>query len=135
MLNDLGHAPMAWAPPNGYPDVAAAWVSAAGSLGRWNAHLSIAARWWPQTLTGPALASFVPKPRPATHADLIDGLAKKLLHRTIPASQKQAICGFLSEPGEAVKPSTPVRADSLAINDRLPYVVALILDSPLASVR
>jgi len=50
-----------WSPPNGYPDVALAWQSAAGTLARWNAHLSIAGRWWPNTLTGPALSTMVPK--------------------------------------------------------------------------
>jgi uncharacterized protein DUF1800 len=135
MLSDLGHAPMAWAPPNGYPDIAPAWRSAAGSLARWNAHLNIAARWWPQTLTGPRLTSLVPKPGPATHAGLLDALSRQLIHQTLPAAQKRAICGFLSEPGDVVQPSTPLRADSPAVGRRLPYVVALILDSPLNAVR
>ena len=136
MLADLGHAPLAWGPPNGYPDVAGAWRSAAGSLGRWNAHLNIAARWWPQTLTGPSVTSLVPRPRPATHGQLLDALARRLLHRpSLPTAQKQAICAFLSEPGAAVKPSTRLRADSAAVGWRLPYVVSLILDSPLGSIR
>jgi hypothetical protein len=135
MLVDLGHAPLAWGPPNGYPDVEVAWRSAAGTLGRWNAHMNIAARWWPQTLTGPALSSLVPSPRPRTHGELLDALARRLLHRSLPVAAKQAICTFLSEPGTALHPSTPLRTGSAAVGWRLPYVVALVLDSPLHAVR
>jgi hypothetical protein len=31
ILDKDGHGPMRWAPPNGYPDVAAAWASPSGS--------------------------------------------------------------------------------------------------------
>ena len=33
----LGQPPLGWGPPNGYPDVANAWSSAAGMLEIWNA--------------------------------------------------------------------------------------------------
>jgi hypothetical protein len=131
----MGQAPLAWAPPNGYPDIAPAWQSAAGTLSRWNAHLNIAARWWPATLTGPALSTMVPKQVPATHGALIDVLAKRLLQRTVPADQKAAICAFLTDEWNTVKPSTPLHKNSIAIGWRLPYVVALLLDSPLHTVR
>ncbi len=36
MLNDLGQRPFGWHPPNGYPDVAGAWMSTSGMLARWN---------------------------------------------------------------------------------------------------
>ena len=36
MLEDLGQEPYAWEPPNGYPDVARAWLSGNGLLARWN---------------------------------------------------------------------------------------------------
>ena len=37
-LNDAGHTPHGWGPPNGYPDVAAAWLGAGAMLQRWNLH-------------------------------------------------------------------------------------------------
>jgi len=132
---DLGHGPLAWGPPDGYPDVASAWRSPAGTLARWNAHLSLAARWWPRTLTGPALARLVPRPRPRTHGALIDALARQLLQRRATSVQKRAICEFLSAPGLLVTPSTPVRRDSEAVGWRLPYVVALLFDSPAHVLR
>ena len=44
---DLGHAPLNWGPPNGYPDTAKDWQSANGVLGRWNNHRSHVNGWWP----------------------------------------------------------------------------------------
>ena len=39
MTEGLGHAPMAWVPPDGYPDTGDPWRSAGGTLGRWNMHV------------------------------------------------------------------------------------------------
>ncbi|MFN8445522.1 MAG: DUF1800 domain-containing protein [Caldilineaceae bacterium] len=36
MLTDLGQLPYGWQPPNGFPDVAGAWMSSGGLLARWN---------------------------------------------------------------------------------------------------
>jgi uncharacterized protein (DUF1800 family) len=134
-LLDMGQAPMAWSPPNGYPDVALAWQSAAGTLARWNAHLSIAGRWWPNTLTGPALSTMVPKKLPATHGEMIDVLSKRLLQRSLPKAQKTAICAFLTDEWTTVTPSAALTRNSTLVGWRLPYVVALLLDSPLHSLR
>ncbi len=135
ILADMGHAPMGWSPPNGYPDVAAAWQSAAGTLARWNAHLNIAARWWPKTLTGPALSTMVPKKLPATHGEMLDVLSIRVLQRSLPAAQKKAICTFLTDEWTTVTPSAPLTSKSALVGWRLPYVVALLLDSPLHSIR
>ncbi len=37
-LDSLGDAPLRWAPPNGYPDVAGAWLSGSQVAGRWDHH-------------------------------------------------------------------------------------------------
>ena len=46
-LVNAGNAPLRWAPPNGYPDVAAAWASPSAFLLRCNSHLNLAAGWYP----------------------------------------------------------------------------------------
>ncbi len=130
MVSDMGHGPLAWSPPNGYPDVAVAWQSPAGTLARWNAHLSVAAGWWPKTLTGPAMSTMIPKKRPETYGALLDGLSKRLLQQSLPASQKAAICAFLCDEWTTVTPSTALPKNSAALGWRLPYVIALLLDSP-----
>ena len=135
MLLDMGHAPLAWAPPNGYPDVALAWQSAAGSLARWNAHLDIAARWWPKTLTGPKLTSLLPARLPRTHGHLLDQLSLRLVQRKLSAKQKRAVCVLLTDEWNDITPDSVLTSRSAAVGWRLPYLVALILDSPQHALR
>ncbi|MGV8885421.1 MAG: DUF1800 domain-containing protein [Microbacteriaceae bacterium] len=47
-LNEAGHTPHGWMPPNGYPDVAAAWLGAGSMIQRWNLHRTFAYGWWPK---------------------------------------------------------------------------------------
>ncbi len=129
-LETMGHQPYAWPQPDGYPDRADAWTSSAATLARWNVTLGIAAGWWPKGFTGAALPSLLPRPRPATHGALVAALARRLLQRPLPTAQVAAICAFLE-----VSTRTPVRADSAVVGWRLPYVVALILDSPVHLAR
>ena len=42
----MGHRPLDWPAPNGYPDVAAAWRSAGTLIDTWNMHLGFAGGWW-----------------------------------------------------------------------------------------
>jgi hypothetical protein len=134
-LIGMGHSPMAWGTPDGYPDVAAAWQSAAASLARWNAHLNIISRAWPKTLTGPSVKTLVPKRLPATHGEMLDVLARSLLQQALPAASKTAICTFLSDKYTHVKPATPLTAKSALVGWRLPYVVAILLDTPAFALR
>jgi uncharacterized protein (DUF1800 family) len=45
-LSEAGHTPFGWNPPNGYPDVAAAWLGAGAMLQRWNLHRVLVYGWW-----------------------------------------------------------------------------------------
>ena len=126
----LGQQPLAWSPPDGYPDVALSWQSAGGTLARWNTHLSLAAHWWPKELRQPPLRELLPRRLPKTYGALVDELAKRLVFRTLAAPHKQAILGFLGRSA-----SDPLNSDSEAVQWRLPYLVALILDSPYHWVR
>lgn len=47
-LGNEGHTPYGWGPPNGYPDVAAAWLGAGAMLQRWNLHRALVYGWWPK---------------------------------------------------------------------------------------
>jgi len=134
-LNGMGQAPLYWSAPDGYPDVAPAWQSAAGTLARWNAHFNLATRTTPKTLTGPALHLVLPAKLPATHGELLDLLAKRILLQKLTAKTKVVICRFLSGNGKTIVPSTPLTRHSALVGSRLPHVVALLLDSPLHALR
>ena len=129
MTGDVGHSPLGWHPPNGYPDVAAAWASPSMSLGRWNAHMSLAAHWWPTSIPLPP-AVVKPSPLPATLGELVDVLGRRVLFEAVPAHVRTAVCAFLDG-----TPATVLRADSAAVGWRLPYLVALLLDSPTHAIR
>jgi uncharacterized protein (DUF1800 family) len=130
-LDAAGQKPLAWAPPNGYPDVAAAWASPSGYLVRWNAHLAIAAAWYPNTFvrSQSLVDEFVPV-RPATYGALIDVVARRLLQRTVHDQHRTAIAGFF---GQA--PGSPLRAKDAVLKWMFPYLVALLLNSPYFVVR
>jgi uncharacterized protein (DUF1800 family) len=128
--SDLGHAPMAWNPPDGYPDEAAAWQSAGTTLGRWNTHLSLAAHWWPTALQHPALRKLLPTNLPNTYGEFVDMLSKRLVFRKLEAVHRRAVLGFLGH-----QATDRLNADDAAVGWRLPYVVALILDSPYHGIR
>ena len=129
-LGQVGHAPLAWHPPDGYPDVAAAWSGSGTVLGRWNLNVGLAQGWWQEGLTYPGsslAARLLPGPRPASRAALVDALHARLVPgQTLRAAHRDALVAFLGGPG-------PVRdAD---VTWQLGILTALVLDSPAASSR
>ena len=130
-LETLGHAPLRWSQPDGYPDVAAAWASPSGYLGRWNTHLNLVAGWHPKQLTRPAsLVKHLLPALPATYGGLVDALARRLLGTAMSAPHTAALTAFLGK-----QPGSPLKATDAAVNGSSPYLVALVLDSPYFSVR
>ena len=130
-LVSAGNAPMRWAPPNGFPDVAAAWASPAAFLLRCNNHLNVAAGWYPRELTRPAnmLTSLVPV-RPATYGALVDALARRLLGTSMRPEHVAAVTAVAGK-----TPSSALTAKDTAVNGSLPYLIALVLDSPYFQIR
>jgi uncharacterized protein (DUF1800 family) len=131
MLEGLGHLPMGWSPPDGYPDTADPWRSAGLTLGRWNTHMNLAGGWWPNDLKIPNLKKTVlPKKLPATYGALVDVLAKRLVFRKLPPTHRAAALAFLER-----NASDALGATDAAVDWRLPYLVALILDTPSHGIR
>jgi uncharacterized protein (DUF1800 family) len=132
MIEGLGHLPMGWAPPDGYPDTGDPWRSAGLTLGRWNMHVGLAAGWWPANhLDVPNLKkNLLPKKLPKTYGGLVDALAERLVFRRLPDAHRSSVLAFLEH-----VPSDPLDADDAAVGWRLPYLVALILDTPSHGIR
>jgi uncharacterized protein (DUF1800 family) len=131
MVEGLGHLPMGWVPPDGYPDTADPWRSAGLTLGRWNTHMNLAGGWWPDELRIPDLRNNVlPKKLPKTYGGLVDVLAKRLVFRKLPPTHRNAVLAFLEH--GATDPLGPTDA---AVEWRLPHLVALILDTPSHGIR
>jgi uncharacterized protein (DUF1800 family) len=131
VIRETGDAPMGWHPPNGYPDVAVAWSSASGTLSRWNAHLSLAAGWWPNSLTRPAdLRKHLVPRLPETYGALVDAVAIRLLGMKMQPAHTAAVAAHFGR-----GPSSPLKATDGAVRWQFPYLVALVLDSPYFSFR
>jgi uncharacterized protein (DUF1800 family) len=125
-LTQIGHAPMNWAQPNGFPDVAVAWSSAQGTLGLWNSHQA-----WAQAqtsgLTYPKLDNLVTG-GPTTNGAYLDALAVRLVGQPMRPQDKSALLTFLG-----VADNAPVKGTNLG--GKLQYVVPLILDSVYHALR
>jgi uncharacterized protein (DUF1800 family) len=131
MLVDAGNAPLRWAPPNGFPDVAPAWASPSAFLMRCNSHLNLATGWYPRQLVRPAdlLKSLVPV-LPATYGALVDALAVRLVGTKLPAAHTAAV---LSVAGKL--PTSSLSSSDKTLAGSAPYLIALVLDAPTFSLR
>ena len=129
-VESMSDAPLSWVQPNGYPDYADAWRSAGGTLNRWNTHLSLAAGWNDNLKTPNLRKQLLPDALPKDHGTLVQTLAKRLVFRTLATPHRDALLGFLNR-GAA----DPISPSSEAVGWRLPYLVALILDSPYHGIR
>ncbi|WP_019874151.1 DUF1800 domain-containing protein [Sporichthya polymorpha] len=128
MLMLLGHAPLGWAPPNGYPDVASAWGGAGRTLNRWNAHIATTQQWWPEGVKWPDLADHLLDGKtPATRGALIDTLIARLLPGiSVSTAHRNAMLAFLGADGRIRDGDTTWL---------FPVLVAVVLDSPYWSIR
>jgi uncharacterized protein (DUF1800 family) len=124
MTGNIGQPPLGWHAPNGYADTAAAWSSTSATLGKWNTHMSLAGQWWPKHLHYAKLAGLLPHPPPKTYGRLIDGLAAALNVPALNSVQRAALTEFVGH-----RAGDPLVATDEILHWRLPYVVALILDS------
>ena len=95
-----------------------------------DSHMSLAAHWWPDDLVGPPPKSFLPSPLPATHGALVQALAKRLVFRTLPAVQRDAVLALVGK-----QATDSLHKNDEAVTWRLPYLLSLILDSPFHAMR
>jgi len=130
LSREMGHQPLAWAAPNGYPDVAVAWQSASATLYRWNRVILAAGGWWPNMLTFRPLRQLLPAQLPATYGGLFDELGRSLLLRPLVGRERTALLGFCGK-----TESSPLRATDEWLGWRLHHLVATVLDAPAHMVR
>lgn len=130
VLDGMGHQPLAWRPPNGYPDVAGPWISPSTMLGRFNMHLSVASGWWPrfEGYTGPA--SVLGGATFATHGELVDAMAARLLVPRPSTALRTALCAFFD-----ATPATAIKTWSPMATWRVDHLVTLLLDHPPHTIR
>lgn len=124
-LELLGHRPYHWYPPNGYPDVAGAWLNSNGLLHRWNAAMILAysSQGWTEGAITFDLNAVIPPA--STVGELIKVTSQRLLGYEVSPEDQAELAYFVSDYGD----SGQMIDDNLR-NDRLPTLVGLILASP-----
>lgn len=109
-LRTLGHVPFTWPAPNGYPDVASAWVNSNNLLARWN---------YAFALTTNRILEFDVALESFTHLDtpevLVDEWSKRVLNRALPGEDRAKLIEH-------------VRGDTS--ETRVENLVALLIASP-----
>ncbi len=125
-LNEAGQPPLGWAAPNGYPDVAAAWLSAGGMLARWNMHRKVAFGWFKGLglLTPEALVSDI---KAMTVEQYFDQICPLLIGQPMSARDRDAL---IAATGFAATQKIGWRSWQVANT-----LVPLILDSVYFQVR
>ncbi len=126
LARNLGNAPLAWAAPNGYPDVAAAWTSANGMLATWNAHRSILqGRHRGLTYRKPEQLMGAPPP---TVGAFVDVLASRLVFQPLAPGERQALLTFLGAADGA-------KTRDATLGGKLGALAPLVLDSIYHALR
>jgi uncharacterized protein (DUF1800 family) len=124
-LEQLGQPLFGWHAPNGYPDVAPAWLSTGGLLARWNMVQLLTSRHIPRSVVD--LAALVPE-SVETAGDLVDALAQRLLFQPVTAAERAALLDYLE-----LSAADPVHHRMLAY--KFPQLVALLLNSTYFQFR
>lgn len=126
VLEEMGHLPYNWNPPNGYPEVAGAWMNTNTLLNRWNAALVFpyAVDGWLEDITLD-LNRVIP---PADNATaLVNAVAAQVLGRAdrLTQADREALAAFVTDNGQ---PTDSVNAERRT--DKLPTLIGLVLASP-----
>jgi hypothetical protein len=111
-LEPLGHLPYFWHPPNGYPDVAGAWINTGALMERWNMGL----------LMGIAGSGYFPGvslnldaiiPQAGTVGELVDVTVERLLHHEITEQDWQQLVNYVSSNNDPMEPvGEPIRTQN-----------------------
>lgn len=129
-LSLLAQVPYDWEPPNGYPDVGAAWLNSNGVLARWNVSQYVTQyAYWEQvynkrrgTMKTPIISLMG---RPANVGALVDRVATLVFGAPVDGELRATLVDFASDGAGA---SAPV--STTLLNERGPTLFGLTLASP-----
>ena len=124
VLELMGHVPYAWFPPDGYPDVAGAWLNANGLLHRWNAAMVLAHAHHGWTDGAVTLDLEAVVPAADTAGDLVDAAWRRLLGDPIDAATRATLLTAVGAGGAGQRVTPTAR------RERLAQLVGLVLASP-----
>jgi uncharacterized protein (DUF1800 family) len=122
-----GHQPLAWRPPNGYPDVYPPWRSASGTLETWNTHRHLV--WGDRDGAAYHEPDQLIADRPhATVGDYVDSLCERLCLQTFQEEHRNALIAFAGS-------DEATAADEAEVDDLARHLAPLVLHSPYFALR
>lgn len=101
MLMELGQFPYGWHPPNGYPDVAGAWMSTNGLLARWNVAMRLTHGAYSDMYDlGYGLTTEIRKRigEPNTVGAFVDAVASQIFGVPLAGADRQSFLAYLGYP-------------------------------------
>ena len=127
MLEDLGQPPYEWHPPDGYPDVAAAWLSTGGILARWNVamRLTHGAHSDPEWTWGLASSLAERNHDAGTVGELTQQVSRQVFGRALSNEAAQPFIEYAADGAGADEPVTPH-----LLGRKLASLYGLMLTSP-----
>lgn len=123
VLQRMGHLPFDWHPPNGFPDVAGAWVNTNGLLNRWNLGVALGANALPGVRVD--LGELVAQAGAASSNALVDVVAERLLHRPLDPGDRATLVAYAADGQPADR-----LLSAAALQRKVPGLLGLVLDSP-----
>ncbi|HEY8546281.1 MAG TPA: DUF1800 domain-containing protein, partial [Acidimicrobiales bacterium] len=126
-VGSMGHRPLAWPSPDGYPDVRQAWRSTSAVLQGWNFHRSLIQGWQEGLTYVPAEELVAGRPA-ATIGQYVDSLCERLCLQTFQPAHRDALIAFTEHPAEA-------SPEDAWMHDLVNHLAPLVLDSPYFSLR
>ena len=108
LLLRLGQYPHGWHPPNGYPDVAGAWINTGGLLNRWNAAMLMTHGAHESLDDGWGFISRIQRHinEPQTAGELVDQIATRLWGAPIQGAARDEFVAYASDGAGADAPMT-----------------------------
>ena len=123
-LYDLAQPPYGWHPPDGYPDIAGAWMSSSGLLARWNVAMMLTNEAASEPYTDLRTRLFERIGTPETASDLVDAVAEQVFGMPLPDDQRQSYIEFVTDGNEQFA------LDDHLIATKTPTLFGLMLASP-----
>lgn len=123
-LEESGQTPFGWIPPNGYADVAAAWLGGGAMIQRWNIHRNF--MWWGYEFGRTEIQKIITQTSTLTAEHWLRSMAQRLLGVSISDAHVATILA-----GSDLEPGAIIRNEWWKSH----RAVALLLDSPYFQLR
>lgn len=130
LVTSVGQRPWHWVTPDGFPDRSDAWASASRMLASFRIHHNLAGGFYPRQHVDYQLgADWLPQRR-IRFDQLVDHLCRRLHGRGSTPELLGAACAYLE-----VSPGTVITAAHSVCGRKMPWLLALLLDSPAHMTR